>query len=113
MANRDHFFEKILEERPTLDELYEHVKLSTKWYEFGVLLKLDAKKLSDIEELNKNADHKALKMFELWLYTNANATRRQVLETLRKDSIREIAVADNYEKSLSREYKYIHILYLC
>ena len=113
MANRDHFFEKILEESPTLVELYEHVKLSTKWYEFGVVLKLDPKKLSDIEELNKNADHKALKMFELWLNTSANATRRQVLETLRKDSIREIAVADNYEKSLSREYKYIHILYLC
>ena len=93
----------ILEETPTLDELCEYVQITTKWYQFGVLLKLDAKKLSDIEELNKNADHKALKMFELWLNTSANATRRQILETLRKDTIKEIAVADKYEKKLSND----------
>ena len=103
MAARD-----ILEETPALDELCENVQITTKWYQFGVLLKLDAKKLSDIEELNKNADHKALKMFELWLNTSANATRRQILETLRKDAIKEIAVADKYQKKLNddiaREY---------
>ena len=104
MATRDHSFESFLGESPTLDELYEHVKLGTKWYEFGVLLKLDSKKLNGIEELNKDVERKALKMFELWLNTSTNATRRQVLETLRKDGIREVAVAEEYEKILSREY---------
>ena len=103
MATRD-YFESFLGESPTLDELYEHVKLGTKWYEFGILLKLDSKKLNAIEELNKDTDHKALKMFELWLNTSTNATRKQVLETLRKDVIREVAVAEKYEKILSREY---------
>ena len=105
MATRDYSFETFYGQSPTLDELYEHVKLGTKWYEFGVLLKLDPKKLNTIEELNKDAEYKALKMFELWLNTSTNATRRQVLETLRKNGIREVAVAENYEKILlSSEY---------
>lgn len=104
MATRDHSFDSFLGESPSLDELYEHVKLGTKWYEFGVLLKLDSKKLNAIEELNKDVDYKALKMFELWLDTSTNVTRRQVLETLRKNSIREVAVAEKYEKILSHEY---------
>ena len=104
MATRDHSFESFLGESPSLDELYEHVKLGTKWYKFGVLLKLDSKKLNAIEELNKDVDYKALKMFELWLDASTNATRRQVLETLRKNSIREVAVAEKYEKILSHEY---------
>ena len=98
----------ILEERPTLDELCENVQITTKWYQFGVLLKLDAKKLSDIEQSNKDADFKTLQMFKLWLDTSTNATRSQILETLRKDAIKEIAVADKYDKKLNddiaREY---------
>ena len=98
----------ILEETPTLDELCENVQITTKWYQFGVLLKLDAKKLSDIEQSNKDADFKALQMFKLWLDTSTNATRRQILETLRKEPIKEIAVANKYQKKLdddiAREY---------
>ena len=110
MAARD-----FLEEKPPLDELYENVQLGTKWYQFGVLLKLDTKQLDAIHQLNENADFKALQMFNFWLDTNTNATRRQVLETLRKDSISENAVADNYEKRLSNDIpcEFIHnIIYM-
>ena len=110
MAARD-----FLEEKPPLDELCENVQLGTKWYQFGVLLKLDTKQLEDIEQMKKDINFKALRMFNLWLDTNTNATRRQVLETLRKDSISENAVADNYEKKLSDDIpgEYIYnIIYM-
>ena len=100
----------ILEETPTLDELCENVQITTKWYQFGVLLKLDAKKLSDIDQWTKDADLKAIKMFELWLNTSTNATRRQILETLRKEPIKEIAVANKYEKKLDDD---IACEYIC
>ena len=42
-------------------------------------------------------------MFQLWLRTNPNATRRQVINTLKKEPIKEITVADNYKKALQSE----------
>ena len=98
-----------------LEELYENVQLGTKWYQFGVLLKLDTKQLDAIDQRNKDINLKALKMINFWLDTNTNATRRQVLETLRKDNISENAVADNYEKRLNNDIpcEYIYnIIYM-
>lgn len=101
MATRDHFFEKILDVKPSLDELCEHIRLGTKWYEFGVLLKLDVKELEAIDqEPNKRPERKALQMFQLWLDTTANATRRQVIDTLRREVIGEVVLADNYIKAI-------------
>ena len=101
MAARDHFLEKILDEKPSLNELCEHIRLGTKWYVFGVLLKLDEKKLEAIDQdPNKRLERKVLQMFQLWLNTTANATRRQVIDTLAKEVIGEIVLAENYTKAI-------------
>ena len=104
MAARDPSFDSILEVKPTLHELCEHVRLGTKWRLFGVLLKLDVKSLGAIEVMNNDIENKAMTMFQLWLDTNKNATRREVIKTLKKDTIGEVNVAENYEKVLREEY---------
>ena len=104
MAARDPSFERILEAKPTLHELCEHVRLGTKWHLFGVLLKLDVKKLDAIAEMNNDIETKAMKMFQLWLDVNNNATRREVIKTLKIEAIGEVNVAENYVKVLTEQY---------
>ena len=94
-----------LNARPTIDELCEHVRIAAKWYSFGVLLKLDTIKLDDIKRNYQESDMRALKMFDLWLRTNPNATRKEVIETLRKDAIGELTIANEYEKALKTQSK--------
>ena len=93
---------QFLSKKPTLDELLKHVRVIKKWYKFGELLDLHTNELDAIEELyqDRDADFKTLKMFYLWLDTNPNATRREVIETLRKEAIDESAVAEEYVKAL-------------
>ena len=95
-------FKQFLSKKPTLDELIKHVRVTKKWYKFGELLHLHADELDAIEELNqdRDADFKTLKMFYLWLNTNPNATRREVIEALRKEAIDESVVAEEYVKAL-------------
>ena len=91
---------KILEAKPTIYELCEHIDVGTKWYQLGVLLKLSIKQLDAIEQSNKDVTHKTTKMFEMWLTTNPTANRRQLITVLRKPSLSENSVADNYEAIL-------------
>ena len=102
MATRNISFEEILEEKPTLDELCEHIRIGSKWYQLGVLLKLNDVKLDDIHRLAEDSTYKTLKMFKLWLDTKPNATRRQVVDALRKEVIEEITVAHEYEQTLRK-----------
>ena len=94
-------FNQFLSAKPTLHELCEHVNIGTKWYKFGVLLKLDTSKLDGIRVLNEDTDFKTLKMFELWLSTNPKAMRREIIDTLRKPAIGENTVAEQYKVALS------------
>ena len=88
MTTRDMSFEEIINDRPSLAELCEHVPVSPKWYQMGIQLELDPRKLNSIDKLqNANVMDKMTKMYELWLDTNPQATRRQIVETLRKTSI--------------------------
>ena len=96
-------FESKLEEKPDLDELIQHVRVGSNWYSLGVLLKLDEIKLNDIRKMDEDSDFKASQMFQLWLRTNPNATRRQVINTLKKEPIKAVTVADNYKKALQSE----------
>ena len=89
-----------LNARPTHHELCEHVRIAAKWYHFGVLLKLDTIKLDDIKRIYEESDMRALKMFDLWLRTNPNATRKEIIDTLQKDVIGEVTIAKEYEKIL-------------
>ena len=93
------YFDDFLNDEPTLSELCEHVTLGTDWYVFGVLLKLDSTKLDAIKAMNEeNPYFKATKMFKLWLDTNPNPTRKEILETLEKPAIGKNAVAKEYKK---------------
>ena len=96
-------FEKLLEEKPTLDELCEHIRIGSKWYQLGIQLKLDPKKLEDIHKLPDDSTYKTTKMFELWLDTKPNATRRQVVDVLKKKIIEENTIAHEYELVLLRK----------
>ena len=87
-----------LEEKPTLYELCEHIRIGSKWYQLGILLKLDSKKLDDIHKLPEDSSYKTTKMFELWLDTNPCATRRQVIDALGKEVIGKVNVAQQYKQ---------------
>ena len=103
MAARNVPFQKILDEKPRLDELCEHIRIGSKWYQLGILLKLDPKKLrDDIQKLPEDSTYKTSRMFELWLDTNPNATRRQVVDALRKEVIEENTIAHKYEETLRK-----------
>ena len=104
MAVRVSTFEEILEEKPALDELCEHIVIGTKWYQLGIQLKLDVTQLDVIDKENSDVTQKTAKMFQLWLSTNPLATRRHVLEALRKRVIGENNVANEYEKILTSHY---------
>ena len=99
--NKKISFHNFLSQRPALDELIEHVDVGTKWYLFGALLHVEDKRLDGIDQLPGHDDTmKTLKMFQHWLNTTPTASRRQVLEVLRKRVVGEHIVADQYEKYL-------------
>ena len=91
------YFNQFLNGKPTLDELCEHVRIDTKWYKFGVLLKLDTTKLDGIRMMNEDS---CLKMFELWLSSKPKAMRREIIETLQKPTIGENVIAEEYKRTL-------------
>ena len=95
----DKRFEQILEERPTLKELCENVRIGN-WYQLGIQLDIDHDSLDDIDYLSKDYIHKMTKMFALWLERNSHATRRQVIDALKRESVRRNATAHDYEKAL-------------
>ena len=98
--------------KPTVDELCQHVTISTKWYKFGRLLKLDTSTdLDNIDQQYKDDDDsKVLKMFELWLSTSSNPTRREIIDTLLNPAINESVLAEKYMKVLTEsEYRTSYI----
>ena len=102
MAAKKLSFEKLFEKKPTLDELCEHIRIGSKWYQLGIQLKLDPKKLEDIHKLPDDSTYKTAKMFQLWLDTKPDATRRQVVDALKK-IIEEITIAHEYELVVLRK----------
>ena len=104
MAARNPSFEMLLQEKPTLDELCEHIVIGTKWYQLGIQLKLDVTQLDVIDKETSDVTQKTSKMFQLWLSTNPLATRRHILEALRKRVIGEGNIANEYEKILTSPY---------
>ena len=93
-------FEDYLDQKPCLKELLKHIDVNNVWIMFGLMLQMDKK---DLHKLPSEAA-KAQAAIELWLST-PGATRRQLLETLRKGSDKENAIADNYEKKLKEDYE--------
>ncbi|XP_019860370.1 PREDICTED: uncharacterized protein LOC109588674 [Amphimedon queenslandica] len=100
-VHKERSFNAFLSSAPILSELLEHIDVGTKWYLLGTLLHVDDKRLNGIEQSQGHDDtSKALRMFQHWLTTTPTASRRQVLEALRKRVVNEHRVADKYEKYL-------------
>ena len=95
-------FEEILEEKPTVGELCRHVGIGPKWYELGLQLKLYPYKLEGIRVLYGDEIYKTAKMFELWLDTNPYATRRQIIDALRNEIVKDNVIANEYEETLRK-----------
>ena len=93
-------FEAYLDQKPCLEELLEYIDVDNVWIMFGLMLQMDKKDLSKLP----NEAAKPQAAIELWLGT-PGASRRQLLETLRKGSDKENAIADNYEKKLKEDYE--------
>ena len=93
-------FEQFLSEKPPLDELCEYVRVGTKWYMVGLQLKLDVESLDAIEELNRDLDYKTTKMFHLWLDSKHQASRRQIINVLKKSIIGKTSLAQQYETTV-------------
>ena len=104
------YFDQFLNGKPAVHELYEHVRVGTNWYKLGVLLKLDITKLNDIRSLNEDSDFKSLKMFELWLSSKPNATRREIIVALKKEALGENAIAERYVSALKEGECIINII---
>ena len=97
-----HSIDSTLNQRPELHELMEHVYVVHKWYILGTHLKIDSKALTSIDSRQSDDSIKLCKMYEEWLSTNPDATRRQLLEALRQQGVNELYIAKEYEKKLTK-----------
>ena len=100
MASRGQSFKAIVKEKPALDELCEHVQLGAKWFQFGVALKLSYRELDEIKHSKEDYQ---LKMFQLWLTSNPNPSRKQIIDALKTKQINEQAIAKEYEDMLNEK----------
>ena len=84
--------------RPELLELQNQV-MTTHWEALGLQLGLENDQLQAIRQkhLDNIADCRK-KMFALWLQTKPNASRQQLLDALRTNSVNEVYMAEQYEK---------------
>ena len=89
-----------LDEKPSWQELCEHIRLGPKWKLFGGQLGLDLRELESIRQSNKDDYFKTREMFKLWLSTNSHCTRKQIVDTLRLNFIGMNRIANDYEKVL-------------
>lgn len=98
-CNRDSVisYEAFLNQKPTLQELIQHIDTKNEWLMFGVILGL---KKEDIDQLPHGViTGKTVALLELWLNT-PTASRRKLLEELRKDPDKQ-DVADDYIQHLN------------
>ena len=86
----DTLSDKILDDKPTIDELTTHAR-TAKWNELGIKLTLDDESLGQCNGYDS--------MYQLWLQEKGDgATRRVLIKALRDKNLNN--VADNYVKYL-------------
>ena len=83
-----------------IDVLIAHAR-TTKWFRLGMLLCLDRSKLNAIRRENRNEDERLLKMYQLCLATNPNATYNDVIKALESESLKEKVVAEDLRTYLA------------
>ena len=89
--------------RPELSEIQNRV-MTIKWEALGLQLGLKNDELVAIRQqrLSDIADYRK-EMFALWLQTKPNASRQQLLDALRTNSVAEVYMAEQYEKYIQDE----------
>ena len=91
-----------MDDRPELHELIERVRTS-RWYGLGIQLGLEDNTLEGIKaECGNKMDDCRTAMFREWLRTSSDCSRKQLLDALRTQSVFEIFVADEYERSFRK-----------
>ena len=93
--------DQLLDKKPPLSEVCEYARTS-RWYQLGVQLQVDEVELKEIKD--EPGSDKRTRMFQLWLRTQINATRRQLLTALRSKHVGEEEVALKYENMVSSHY---------
>ena len=93
--------DQLLDKKPPLSEVCEHARTS-RWYRLGVQLKVDEVELNEIRD--EPGSDKRSRMFQSWLCSQTNATRRQLLAALRSKDVGEEAVALKYENMVSSHH---------
>ena len=91
--------DQLLDQKPLWPEVCEYARTS-RWYKLGIQLEVDEVKLEEIRD--DTGSDKINRMYQLWLRTQPNATRRQLLTALRTKDVEENTVAHNYEEMLMR-----------
>ena len=89
--------------RPELYELQNEV-MTVHWEALGLQLGLENDQLVAIKRecFGSIADCRK-EMFALWLRTKPNASRQQLLDALKTDSVAEVYMAEQYEKYIQDE----------
>ena len=89
--------------RPELLELQNQV-MTIHWEALGLQLGLENDQLVAIRQQRLGNIAACRKdMFALWLKTKLNASRKQLLDALRTDSVNEVYMAQQYEKYIRHQ----------
>ena len=86
-----------MDERPDLAELVEQVP-TNKWRELGLQLSISEILLEEIKLSHFPIAVSRQEMYSVWLRTTPQASRKQVLSALKKTSVTEVYMAENYCK---------------
>ena len=92
--------ESLLDSRPSLAELLRQVCLTAEWYQIGARLDLNSDRLNSIRHSSVSERTKTSDMYELWLDSKPEATRRDLIEVL--ESMKLNRQAAEYKKYLKR-----------
>lgn len=90
---------KLLDEKPSLSEICEHVR-TIKWFQLGIQLELDDSELREIKEDNNSVADRRTAMYQLWFRTQPKRNRRQLLNALKSKAVSEYKIASDYEEIL-------------
>lgn len=91
---------RILDSRPSSSELLRKVRLGPTLYAVGDGLDLDKEKLNEIRCDSDTIENKNSRMYQLWLESKPNATRRELIEVLEDLGINDKAV--QYKKYIGK-----------
>ena len=92
-----------LNQKPLLSDLCNYVR-TNRWYQLGIQLDIDTVCLNDIQVEHYSEENRRARMFEEWLRVNPEASVGQLIEALRKESVKEYVIARKIEMIYKSRY---------